>query len=56
MIFGLCFTVGPWLGMEVLERSGGTVLWGATLVLGLVSAALMIRLPEPPAPEAQGSA
>ena len=53
MTFGLCFTVGPWLGMEVLERAGGRVLWGATLVLGLLSAALMTRLPDPPEPQAR---
>jgi MFS family permease len=47
MTFGMCFSIGPWLGTVILERWGGKVLWGSMFLLGLVSAALMAQLPEP---------
>ncbi len=36
--FAVCFSVGPWLGTAVLIGMGAPILWGGTLVLGLVSA------------------
>jgi predicted MFS family arabinose efflux permease len=47
MSFSLAFSVGPWAGTLVLDRYGGRALWGATFVLGLIAAAMMLRLPEP---------
>ncbi len=47
MSFSLAFSVGPWAGTLVLDRFGGNVLWGAAFLLGLLAAAMMLRLPEP---------
>lgn len=44
--FSIAFAAGPWAGTAVLERFGGRVLWGAAFALGLVSAALLSRLPK----------
>ncbi len=46
MSFSMAFTVGPWLGAEVYERFGGTVLWSAAFLCGCLSAAMMARLPD----------
>ena len=46
MSFSLAFALGPWLGMFTLERYGSSVLWTATFVVGVLSAAalaLMLR-------------
>lgn len=65
MVFSLAFAVGPWAGTAVLERLGARPLWGFTFLLGLVAAALLLRVPEPAAhreaavpaiPNAAGSA
>jgi predicted MFS family arabinose efflux permease len=45
--FSTAFAVGPWAGTVVIERFGARVLWGLTFVLGLVAAAMFVRLPEP---------
>jgi MFS family permease len=45
--FGVCFSIGPWLGTLLLERFGGRVLWATMLAIGLVSTALFARLPTP---------
>jgi len=45
--FSAAFAVGPWAGTAVLGRFGGRTLWGATFLLGLVSAAMLARLKEP---------
>ncbi|MGH9364436.1 MAG: MDR family MFS transporter [Thermoanaerobaculia bacterium] len=47
MSFSLAFAVGPWAGTLVLDRFGGRVLWVGTFLLGLLAAAMMLRLPEP---------
>lgn len=44
MSFSLAFMAGPVLGIKVLEQWGGSVLWGAVLLSGLLSALLMTRL------------
>ena len=55
MIFSIAFAIGPWAGTVVIDRFGARVLWGLTFLLGLVAAAMFVRLPEPrhhaPAPE-----
>ena len=45
--FSVAFAVGPWAGSAVLDRFGGRVLWGITFALGLLSAAMLLRLKEP---------
>ena len=47
MVFSVAFAIGPWAGTIVLERFGARILWGATFVLGLIAAAMFLRLPEP---------
>lgn len=47
MVFSVAFAVGPWAGTIVLQRLGARVLWGSTFVLGLIAAAMFLRLPEP---------
>ncbi|MFI5237241.1 MAG: MFS transporter [Ignavibacteriales bacterium] len=44
MSFSFSFMVGPWLGAEVLEQSGSFNLWIGCLVLGLISAVMMLKL------------
>ena len=41
---------GPWAGTVVLERAGARVLWGLTFVLGVIAAAMFLRLPRANAP------
>src|SRR5262249_48514887 len=45
--FSLALLVGPWLGRIVLEQLGGTVLWTAALMIGLLSAAVLYLTSEP---------
>lgn len=47
MVFSAAFAIGPWAGTVVLERLGARTLWGGTFVLGLIAAAMFLRLPEP---------
>ena len=47
MIFSVAFAIGPWAGTVVIERFGARVLWGMTFLLGLIAAAMFVRLPEP---------
>jgi predicted MFS family arabinose efflux permease len=47
MAFGLAFTIGPWLGTEVLSRHGAVAVWGGTFVFGVASALLFLRIREP---------
>jgi predicted MFS family arabinose efflux permease len=47
MSSSLSFAVGPWAGTLVLDRFGGKVLWGVTFLLGLLAAAMLMRLREP---------
>ena len=39
--YSLSLIVGPWAGIIVLERIGGTALWCACLIVGLVGAAAL---------------
>lgn len=41
MAFSVAFTIGPWVGTEVLERWGARVLWGWALGAGCAGAALL---------------
>jgi len=47
MTFGLAFMLGPWGGTAILDRFGSKTVWGTTFLLGLLAAALLVRLPEP---------
>ncbi len=47
MTFGLAFMLGPWAGTAILERFGGRTVWAATLLLGILAAVLLAKLPEP---------
>jgi predicted MFS family arabinose efflux permease len=47
MMFSVAFAIGPWAGTIVIERFGARVLWGITFVLGVIAAAMFVRLPEP---------
>ncbi len=47
MVMGLAFMIGPWGGMLILARFGGTVLWAAMFLLGAGAALIMSRLEEP---------
>jgi MFS family permease len=47
MVFSMAFGIGPWAGTVVLERAGASVLWGLTFLLGVLAAAIFVRLPEP---------
>ena len=47
MCFSLAFAIGPWAGTVVLERLGARTLWASTFALGLLAAAMFLRLPEP---------
>ena len=44
MTFSLAFTLGPWLGILVLDRLGSRVLWSATFLCGILAAILMSRV------------
>jgi len=44
MSFNLAFLLGPWIGAQILERSGPQVLWSITFLSGCVSALLMTRI------------
>ena len=56
MMFSIGFAIGPWAGTVVLESLGVRVLWGLTFVLGLIAAAMFLRLPEPRAHHAPQAA
>lgn len=44
MTFGLAFTVGPWMGTLLLVHFGGSALWGAAFLMGLLAAVLFRKL------------
>ncbi len=50
MLFGLGFTVGPGVGVLVLERSGAGTLWTAVFAFGSLSAVMLMFVRSPPAP------
>lgn len=41
---GTAFAFGPWLGTWMLDRWGATLLWSSMGALGLLSAALLLRI------------
>jgi MFS family permease len=51
MSFNLAFAIGPWAGTAVLERWGGSVLWGGAFLTALLSAILLARAEAPRAAE-----
>ena len=46
MAFSAAFMLGPWLGTQLLERFGATVLWTAIFGLGMLSALVLSRTPQ----------
>jgi MFS family permease len=46
MTFSFAFSAGPWLGTIVYEKYGSVVLWCGALVMGLITAALVLFLKE----------
>ena len=46
MTFSFAFSAGPWLGTVVYEKYGSVVLWCGALVMGLITAALVLFLKE----------
>lgn len=42
--FSLALLIGPWAGTTMLERFGGTTLWVATFVVGMIGAAVLSTL------------
>jgi MFS family permease len=50
MTFSLAFILGPLLGTKLLEDFGSDFLWSLIFILGIASAALMIKLKNKKAP------
>lgn len=46
MTFSFAFSAGPWLGTVVYQNYGSVVLWCGALVIGLVTAVLMLFVRE----------
>lgn len=44
MSFSIAFSIGPFLGAELVQRWGSHVLWGTAFVSGCVSALMMSRI------------
>jgi MFS family permease len=42
--FSLSFTLGPWIGTQILEHYGGFVLWTSAFWFGLISTVLLSRI------------
>ena len=42
MTFSFAFSAGPWLGTVVYQHYGSIILWSGALVLGLITAGLML--------------
>ena len=55
MGFSLAFAIGPWLGVEVLERFGPVAVWLGTFGCGCVTALMIWRQKEVRSQEAEGS-
>jgi MFS family permease len=47
MCFGLAFTLGPGAGTAIMQHYGSTTLWLSALVVGLICAVLLGRVPAP---------
>ncbi|HWL38796.1 MAG TPA: MFS transporter [Gemmatimonadaceae bacterium] len=41
MSLSVAFTIGPWMGTQILDAAGPLVVWSAMLVLGTLAAVLM---------------
>lgn len=41
MAMSVSLTVGPWMGAQILDAAGPTIVWSTMLVLGILSAILM---------------
>ncbi len=46
MTFSFAFSAGPWLGTVVYEKFGSVILWSAALVMGSITAVLMLLIKE----------
>ncbi len=46
MTFSFAFSAGPWLGTVVYQNYGSVILWSGALVMGLVTAVLMLFVSE----------
>jgi MFS family permease len=44
MTFSFSFMIGPLLGTVILEEFGATVVWIGTFLLGMLTAAMMLKL------------
>ncbi|HMN23270.1 MAG TPA: MFS transporter [Ignavibacteriaceae bacterium] len=48
MTFSFAFSAGPWLGTVVYQHYGSVILWIGALVLGLITAVLMLFVKDKP--------
>ena len=48
MTFSFAFSAGPWLGAVVYEKYGSVILWSGALVMGLITAVLILFVKEKP--------
>ena len=46
MTFSFAFSAGPWLGAVVYEKYGSVILWSGALVMGLITAVLILFVKE----------
>jgi MFS family permease len=46
MTFSFAFSAGPWLGTVVYEKNGSVILWSGALVMGLMTAFLILFVKE----------
>lgn len=46
MTFSFAFSAGPWLGTVVYEKYGSIILWSGALVMGLITAILILFVKE----------
>jgi MFS family permease len=47
MSLSVAFTLGPWMGTQILDALGPPTVWSTMLLLGLIAAALMSRAAPP---------
>lgn len=52
IVFALAFTVAPWIGILVLNKFGAKPLWTGTFILGMLGAAMFIKIKVPRHPAA----
>ena len=48
MTFSFAFSAGPWLGTVVYDKYGSVILWSGALVMGLITAVLILFVKEKP--------